>query len=141
MKPPKKGTVRYQAHYFGDKPEIEEWVYRSKRNDSGYMVNKIPNITWVKKSRKHFDYGWADNIPHYCRWRFPLSMGLPFSASKAGAMKKLITDLRKQVAQYGADYIETWDDDPDMEPEEALGIKLKKAITYHKRLVNRSKKN
>lgn len=50
---------------------LVEWVVRSVRSGRIFATLKEPGVTWVKQSKKHFDWGWAKSIPRYCResWR------------------------------------------------------------------------
>ena len=125
----KLGSVRYEA-YFLDKIYIDEWVYRSKRGSYGYMIMKIKGVTWIKLSKRHGDFGIPSKVPSWCRQRFHLERGLPYSPTKVGSVKKLASQLRAEIRVYGEDFVEE-------EGEPTLGVKLKKTQTYYKRLVNK----
>lgn len=127
----KLGTKRYTATFF-DKLEFEEWVYRTKRKNRGFMVLHIHGLTWIKKSKKHADWGYAQNVPEWCRRSFYLPNGLPFHASKLGAVAEVIADLRKQIKTFGEDFCEDYDGTE--EPEPPLKTKLRLALAAQKRL-------
>lgn len=127
----KIGTKRYTAS-FHEKLEFDTWVFRSKRKNWGYMVLHIPGITWVKKSKSHGDWGYAKNVPDWCRRRFILRDGLPYHASHRGAVAEVIADIRQDIKNYGADYCEDYEGTED--PEPPLSIKLQRALTAQKRL-------
>ena len=65
--------------------------------------------TWVKKSRKHFDWGWADYIPDYMQDTFSLDSyekrGLPpgYSFTKSGANKLALQDAKKRFQEMKRD--------------------------------------
>ena len=90
------GAIRYEAFYDDEDNTITffEYVFRSFRRDTGYMVERCP-VTWGKLSKKIGDYGFRQNIPHYCRKSFPLCAGLPYSATKLGAVKQCLAVERK----------------------------------------------
>ena len=52
------------------KTDWGEYVVRTIRGGRVHAIWKT-SFTWVKKSSKHFDWGWADYIPDWCResWR------------------------------------------------------------------------
>jgi len=78
MRKLKVGQIFWECHIFDGKVDWNEWVLRSIQNRSiskyvktkvrtAYFVLKEDGVTWVKKSKKHFDYGWAANIPEEYR--------------------------------------------------------------------------
>lgn len=64
----KISQVLYYVHADEDtgKVSIDEWIVRTIRGGRVYAIVKTP-WTWVKLSNKHFDWGWAKDIPNYCR--------------------------------------------------------------------------
>ena len=74
----KVGDVFWKVSWSEEGHELEEWrvrtIRRAPRRSSFwnrdeqplpltvYFVLKINGITWVKKSKKNFDYGWDVNI-------------------------------------------------------------------------------
>ena len=98
---PKVGQSFWSAFVYEGKVDIEEWVVTSVRRkcvwkqirnegskyqNTVYLTRKTRH-TWVKKSRKHFDYGWAKNISRRDRgqviygddWKQDSSRGFIFS--------------------------------------------------------------
>ncbi len=86
---PKKGRVFWKCSVFDGKIDFEEWIVRSIQNRTfkpmtfrlvgtplktvvAYMVHKLKGVTWVKRSKRHFDWGWALNIPPSFRLKFYL---------------------------------------------------------------------
>ena len=106
----KIGSVRYEA-YIDDvtgKIDIDEIVLRSTSNRSKFggirycnpvkiefWVFKIPRITWVKRSTKHFDWGWASNIPEEYRRHRIAEGDRPGKATKISALKDLLSLYRR----------------------------------------------
>jgi len=87
---PKKGQVLWLCSVFDGKIEFEEWIVRSIQNRTFkpmilrllgaprkavvvYLVRKVKNDTWIKISKKHFDWGWSKNIPSIYRLEFYLN--------------------------------------------------------------------
>lgn len=113
----KKGSVLYTVSYH-DRVEIEEYVVTSiqrraisnimtKLNKQHgienavkvFMVHKIQGITWTKRSRKHYDYGWDKNIDSCFKDCFELNNGMPylFAWTKRDALKKAIKRAKKDI--------------------------------------------
>lgn len=59
-----------QKLYYGcvqdGKTELWEYIITAKRAGKLHCIHKC-SATWVKKSKKHFDYGWSSSIPSYFR--------------------------------------------------------------------------
>ena len=51
------------------KCELDTHKVRTIRGGMVYVIEFVKGVTWVKRSRKHFDWGWADNIPRVRRSR------------------------------------------------------------------------
>lgn len=139
----KRGAIRWQARIDDETGRVtyHEWVLRSvqtRKRSMGitwyqprktyYWIEKVAGETWVKRSKKHFDYGWSKNIPHYYRFEHTDSFPPPYSASKPGALAKL--------AQYQRKMQKLWGDEPDEDFPDDLTYtqKLKKIATARKRL-------
>jgi len=129
----KKGFIRYEAFVDFDTARVEydEWLVSSIQNRYGclrvYWKNKIIGLTWGKRSKKHGDYGFLNNIPACCKktTKYP---ELLFSASKKGALRCCISDLRKDIKIYGKDEVVFADD------SKTLGQRLNGALRAQKRL-------
>lgn len=67
----KVGQELYWVFFDDEDGKCELVIYKVRTIRGGvvYAVEFIKGTTWVKKSRKHFDWGWADNIPGRCRSR------------------------------------------------------------------------
>lgn len=77
----KVGDVFWSVLWDEEGHELGEWHIRTIRRAprkflwneqplnplTVYFVQKINGITWVKKSRKNFDYGWDVNIDEFYR--------------------------------------------------------------------------
>ena len=74
----KVGQVLHRVFYAEADPdeglkaslEVDEFVVRSIRKGWVSAVLKLKHVTWVKVSKKHFDWGWAKNIPQWCRTKW-----------------------------------------------------------------------
>ena len=62
------GQELYRVCVYEDdgQSKMDQWRIRSKRRSRVYAVLVAP-WTWVKRSKKHGDYGWATSIPSWCR--------------------------------------------------------------------------
>ena len=111
----KIGTSRWQADCDVEtgKVDFTEWVLRSRQNrrnyyGSGttsydYWVIKEKGVTWVKLSKKHFDWGFKKNIPDLYRVKYRTEYGAFQSATKIGALSKAIAQQRSIIKRFGGD--------------------------------------
>jgi hypothetical protein len=103
-------SIWYVYAYPEDGIELWEYVVKSIRKKTRKSWEKHPDIvmplivrivhkcsaTWVKQSKKHFDWGWAKNIPSVFQDTFKLEdyekNGLPrgYSFTKSGAYKNAL---------------------------------------------------
>ena len=94
----KKGDTCYQIMWEGKQIEYWEYVLRTiQTRDSvvwGYWWPKLPGVTWGKVSSKHRDFGWLKDAWSTFRVKKALSRGRPYAASKAGALRDAIAELR-----------------------------------------------
>lgn len=60
----KKGQTLYEVSVDEDTGScsMNKHIVTTIRGTRVYVVRYIPGITWVKKSTKHGDFGWADNL-------------------------------------------------------------------------------
>ncbi|MCK4544881.1 hypothetical protein KAU43_05030 [candidate division WOR-3 bacterium] len=119
---------------------LEEWVIRSikcaRRSSRKWLTPHIKekgamtvflvqknSSTWVKKSKKHFDYGWDNSIPDLYRKSFTISSyeekGLPndLSFSKSGAYLNHIRNLKsslERTKKYRKKHIADGDSDEEI---------------------------
>lgn len=120
--------------------ELDKWVISIIRKRYGtlriYFIRK-DSLTWVKKSSKHYDYGWADNIPYYSRQWITIDdyekRGLPYglSFSKSGAYKLAIAYSKKNIKRIEED-VEDFFDQEDLEVENKTLKTLKRMHTKYK---------
>lgn len=112
----KVGDERFVASIFEGKIEIDLWVLRSIQHRKKYCgmtwaeppkvcywVLKLKGITWVKRSKKHHDWGWADSIHSAFRRDHLFRSAPPFPASKIGALRQLRADTNRMLKAYGPD--------------------------------------
>ena len=115
----KKGSIYYKAWvnvktYSGDDRTaviVEEWHVTHVTSKVIYLVQKVDKVTWVKKSRKHFDYGFEDSakIPSYYKMKvFPGQTSKQhelYTTKKAAIRSTLpkIKAIQKRVAKLLAD--------------------------------------
>lgn len=122
----KQGDVRYEADicYETGKIEINELCLRSiqkRKNYLGmnlnydgdpfvvcYWIVKINHLTWVKLSKKKFDWGWSKSIPDYCRRTCLFTSDPPGCSSKKKSLQKLLRELIKWQKKYGNDTGMQW---------------------------------
>lgn len=128
------GKTYYSAYYeegyegcedYPREPEtvkISEHVLRTVRRPArGYLdrealakrahfVKKIPGVTWVKKSKKHYDYGWVKSISQWHKTWFMVGKesdgyfhNFTFSNTIAGAIRQQMAVIRKS-SHRSADY-------------------------------------
>lgn len=112
----KVGDVRYHCDINHDtgKIEFDEYVLRTIRKryigskfrkprlsiTYGYWICKLKGITWVKRSKAHGDWGWADNIGPLFRERAPLDKP-PYFATKRGALRAQRAQIVRWHNRYG----------------------------------------
>lgn len=73
----KVGNVYYEAWIDDDaKLGLDEWHVRTVRDGKAYMVAK-KDWTWVKRSTKTGDYGWAAKIDDWNKKTVPADGPLP----------------------------------------------------------------
>lgn len=135
----KKGDTCFCAYWEGS--SLKFWTYHLRtiqaRKDPilswakplkyGYWWQKVPGLTWGKLSKKHGDFGWLKNADRlFCR-KHLIERGRPYAATKLGAVRAEIADLRGYIKEYGAD--------EDLEGDGVtLGRQLQLALTAQKRL-------
>ncbi|RWR30525.1 hypothetical protein D2T29_12705 [Sinirhodobacter populi] len=128
----KTGDICYSVQWTGTRIEYCEHVLRTIRTRKhltyGYWWCKIPGVTWGKLSKTHGDYGWLPGAWPGFRRKHPIDRGRPYAASKLGALRDEIADLRVTIARYGAD--EPYDEDGGP----TLGDQLKAALAAQKRM-------
>lgn len=53
------------------KAQMELWILRTIRKGRCFAVRK-DQFTWIKRSKKQGDYGWANYISEYDRYSWPI---------------------------------------------------------------------
>lgn len=127
----KVGDRCFRVVLDGARIEYWEYVLRTVRTRNGikygYWWNKLPGQTWGKVSKKHGDYGWLPNAWGGWRERHPLERGRPYAASKRGALRAEIADVRALIKDYG--------EDCDFDEDGAtLGQQLRSLLRAQKRI-------
>lgn len=127
----KVGDSCYTIVWKGTRIEYWKYILRTIRTRNstvyGYWWCKLPGVTWGKVSKKAGDYGWLPDAHRDFCTKHRLSQGRPYAASKLGALRDEIADLRCNIEGYGADCHFYDDDGP------TLGEHLKIAIAAQKR--------
>lgn len=127
----KLGAQSYTVVWNGKRIEYWEYVLRTIRTRHGtpygYWWCKIPGLTWGKLSPKHGDYGWLPTAPTEFRLMTRVEKGRPYAASKLGALRLEIAELREEIREHGAD-------SRYFEDEATVGEKLPIALKAQKRL-------
>lgn len=100
----KAGTEYFHA-WFDDeagKVVIDTETLRTIRGGYGYLIEKVPGVTWGKLSKKHGDFGWLKSIPDYARTRFRVTDGVPsgYGLTKSAAVRSALAAARRGVARY-----------------------------------------
>ena len=106
----KKGQTLWSVYFDIEtgKCELWEYVVRTIRRPWVYAIIKQNGVTWVKKSRKIGDFGWAYPIPSWYRQR--TKYGSKFNdlfTTKRQAWMAVIKKLKDKnaVKDYGADIV------------------------------------
>lgn len=127
----KVGDTSFKIVWDGKKVEFWEYVLRTIQVRGGvqfgYWWPKFPGVTWGKRSSKHGDFGWLDNAPAEFRVKHRTERGRPYAASRLGALRQEIADLRNQIKEDGEDYSD------DSDEGFSLGVRLESAIAAQKR--------
>ncbi|WP_298983388.1 hypothetical protein [uncultured Roseibium sp.] len=92
------GDQYWHAYYNEDADKIEWCDYRVRTIRGGYVyaIQKVDNITWGKRSKKHGDFGWLKSIPSYCRERWRVGEKSDYlSKTKSAALRNALSFLRK----------------------------------------------
>jgi hypothetical protein len=128
----KKGDVCFHIVWDGKKVEFWEYVLRTIQVRGGvqfgYWWPKFPGVTWGKRSSKHGDFGWLHSAPAEFRVKHGTERGRPYAASRLGALRQEIADLRAKIKDDGEDYSD------DSDEGVSLGDRLKSAIAAQKRM-------
>ena len=70
-----------------------EYIVRTIRGGRVYATDKIKGVTWVKKSKKHFDWGWSSNVPPWLRRS--TDQGVPFYSLYTTKLQGLKVELKR----------------------------------------------
>jgi len=71
-----------------------KYVVRTIRAGRVFAILYAKDITWVKKSKKHGDFGWAANIPECCRRSAPIGQQLYYlHTTKLQAWRRALKEL------------------------------------------------
>lgn len=135
----KVGLVLYRVKAFTDEEDgntsidVEQWIVRSIKKKRGsqtrygfalstssynqqrfvYLTQKLKDVTWGKRSRRHGDFGWLKSIPARCRKSFPEGDDLPtgFYTTQFSAFKSAIAQKQAEIKRY-----KQWEGEKDCEP-------------------------
>lgn len=123
----------YCVRWNGTQIEYWEYVLRTIRTRHGitygYWWCKLPGITWGKISPKQGDFGWLPGVWTGFREKRSITRGRPYAATKLGALRDEISDLRRHIEDFGPDT--SLDDNGPM-----LKDQLKAALSAQKRMRN-----
>lgn len=155
-----KGKVLWTCFVFEGKVEFDEWIVRSIQNRTfksfkfykynykrkvAYLVKKVKGLTWIKKSKKHFDWGWAPNIPSHCKEHFILdednttcSTLIPFTTRLQAAKSCLQTEKSMLLDSVNdlEEYRREWTTE-EIEDQEKWIADYKRGVTAAKRAITR----
>lgn len=155
---PKKGQVFWKCSVYNGKIDFKEWIVRSIQNRTHkgviiykykqivvYMVCKVKNDTWVKRSKRHFDWGWSKNIPPIYRlnfyleedgtisgWRLPYTTKLQAARACLQFEKEMLIGHEKHL-----EHALTAEEDAEIEEDIA---DYRKGITAVKRAIAREQR-
>jgi len=143
----KVGMVVWSYRVFEGKVDCQEWVCRSIRRPKkewwhreppkqrAHFIEKIKDVTWVRKSKKVGDYGWATKIDYWLRRSIAIdehvkSIGMYTTKLQAAraALKEAEEDLKKGY-KYQRDGYRDW---PQSEVD-ALVCEYKRNVTVARR--------
>lgn len=126
----KAGTEYFYA-WFDDeagKVVIDKKTLRTIRGGHGYLIEKVPYITWGKLSKKHGDFGWLKSIPWWMRTKFRVADGVPagYGLTKSAAVRSALAEERKYLASHKARHGADADTAETESAIAALAAKLKR---------------
>lgn len=125
---PKIGTERFDALVHKGQLEYHRHVLRTIHTRHGikygYMVQHIHGVTWIKLSKKIGHWGYAKTVDPLFRTKFRIENGLPYSATKLGALAEAIKTCRSNIESYGSECI-LWDEEGEISLGEELEILLR----------------
>lgn len=77
---------------------IQHWIITVIREGRAFAVQKT-DYTWVKRSSKTGDYGWAKSISDWEKHRFRLEDGPPdgWAKTKAAAYSKALPEIEAAI--------------------------------------------
>ena len=123
------GDQLFKATAMDGKLEFDLYVVRSKRRGYWHLIQKN-DCTWVKRSKKHLDYGWDTSIDPVWRDRHPvdqpISKHFSLATTKIAAARKCLATLRKSR--------ERWKDAEWADEDEADIKALSRYIKRHSKM-------
>lgn len=77
---------------------VDLWVVSAIRTGTVFAIRKTDH-TWVKRSSKTGDYGWAASIDKYNKLQFSAAEGAPdhWARTKAAAYTKALPDVEEKI--------------------------------------------
>lgn len=81
------------------KVTVELWVITTVRDGRAHALRKVDGWTWVKRSTKNGDFGWAAKISDYNRAAFSVAKGPPadWARTKAAAYTKALPEVEAAI--------------------------------------------
>lgn len=165
---PRVGQSFWSAFVCEGKIDLDEWIVTSARRvcrwkidgrpelsryrNTAYLTRKTP-FTWVKRSRKHFDYGWAKSIGRKDRhelyyddgWKLEVSKWEYVFSTKLRALLNEECRCRKELSgvfedEYGDDGEVYTAEQQRCDMRRDLAV-VRRAITMERRKRNAHSKN
>ncbi|MEH6474437.1 MAG: hypothetical protein V7727_02055 [Sneathiella sp.] len=90
---PNVGDIRWQCWFYNGTADFDEYHLRTIRGGQAYFVKKSTE-TWVKKSKKHFDWGWSDFISHWNRETVRITKPMDYGSLRPNKHSALLYHLR-----------------------------------------------
>jgi hypothetical protein len=123
------GNRLWEAMTMDGKTTKQEWLLRTVRlrKSAGreyivlYYVAKINGVTWVKRSKKHGDFGWATIIPRHSRKRVYIHRASELKPGKIPCPLYLFDNI-KDALEHNVELLENERDDLKEEIDAALSV-------------------
>ena len=115
----KVGDTLYHALAMDGSVHVIEYRVSVIRSGIAHVV-RFDRSTWVKKSKRHGDYGWADNISSMDRDRVSMTEGLGascFGVTRVSAVRKALKTtlkIKKRMRELYPDTVDPADYDADI---------------------------
>lgn len=95
----KVGNIRWTFIFYQGKGHFHEWHLRTIRGGYIYFIRKN-EFTWIKKSKKHFDYGWANNISCWEKMKIKITNPMDYRYLKPTKFSAVLNALQDEEGYF-----------------------------------------